>query len=176
MTAPGAPMVQNGQEFAEDHWIPENDEGSGRRVQSRPLHWDYAGDKFGKALRAVYTKLIHLRQLYPVLRADGFYPEFWEEWQTRFNQEGVGVDTERQLVVFRRYLVDEHNSLKHAVVVLNFSAQNHWLELTFPEDGEWVNILADPQWTANVKSRRYGLDVSSNWGHIFYKGAISSTN
>ena len=169
LTAPGAPMVQNGQEFAEDHWIPEDDKGSGRRVQSRPLHWDFSTDKFGQALRDVYTKLIHLRHQYPVLRADGFYPEAWEDWQTRFNLEGVGVDTVRQLIVFRRYHVDIHGSLKHAVICLNFSAQSQWLELTFPENGEWVNLLAEPEWTIDVHNRRYGLEVPSYWGHIFYK-------
>ena len=90
-------MVQNGQEFAEDHWLPEDDKGSGRRVQSRPLHWDYCHDVFGKALCEVYRKLIGLRMQYPVLRADGFVPDFWEEWQTQFNLDGVGVDCNRQL-------------------------------------------------------------------------------
>ncbi|MGR9000527.1 MAG: alpha-amylase family glycosyl hydrolase, partial [Gammaproteobacteria bacterium] len=169
MTTPGAPLVQNGQEFAEDHWIPEDDKGSGRRVQPRPLHWSYSNDNFGAALRAIYTRLIHLRQQYPVLRADGFYPEYWENWQTRFNPEGVGVDTERQLVVYRRYHVDDSGSLKHAVVCLNFSNQNHWLELTFPEDGHWLNLLTEPKWAINVQNRRFGLEVPSNWGYIFYK-------
>ncbi|WP_051906428.1 alpha-amylase family glycosyl hydrolase [Methylomarinum vadi] len=170
MTAPGAPMVQNGQEFAEDYWMPENDHGSGRRVQPRPLHWRYSKDKFGAALLAVYTKLIQLRQRYPVLRADGFYPEHWESWQTRFNPEGVGVDTEKKLLVYRRYHVDDQGILQHAVICLNFSNLNHWLELTFPENGQWVNLLVEPEWTIHVQNRRFGLDVPSNWGMIFYKG------
>jgi 1,4-alpha-glucan branching enzyme len=41
LTAPGTPMIQNGQEFAEDYWLMEDDQGSGRRVKPRPLHWDY---------------------------------------------------------------------------------------------------------------------------------------
>lgn len=170
LTAPGAPMVQNGQEFAEDHWLPEDDQGSGRRVQPRPLHWSYAGDKFGAALLAIYTKLIHLRHRYAVLRADGFYPEHWESWQTRFNPEGVGVDTNRKLIVYRRYHVDDHGTLQHAVICLNFSNQHQWLELTFPENGQWTDLLADPEWKINVQNRRFGLEVPSNWGYIFYKG------
>jgi len=169
MTIPGTPMVQNGQEFAEDYWIPEDDKGSGRRVQPRPLHWDYSNDKFGKASINLYSKLIQLRQKYSVLRADGFYPESWEEWQTRFNPEGVGVDTERQLVVFRRYHVDDHGSLTHAVVCLNLSNQSHWLDLRFPEDGQWVNLLVEPESTIDVHNRSFRMEVSSNWGHIFYK-------
>lgn len=170
MTSPGALIVQNGQEFAEDHWIPEDDHGSSRRVQPRPLHWDYQGDKFGKTLHALYKKLIHLRRQYEVLRGDGFYPDFWEEWQTRFNPEGVGVDTDRQLLVYRRYATDHLNNLQHAVIVLNFSSDDQRVNLVFPEDGQWRDLLSEPQWTLNVLHRRYDLQVSSHWGHIFYKG------
>ncbi len=170
LTTPGAPMIQNGQEFAEDYWIPEDDRGSGRRVQPRPLHWRYSQDKFGSALLAVYTHLIQLRQRYPVLRADGFYPEYWEGWQTRFNPEGVGLDTERKLVVYRRYHVDDRGILQHAVICLNLSDRNQWLDLTFPENGRWANLLAQPEWTVNVENRRFGLEVPSNWGLVFFKG------
>jgi len=47
-TCPGTPMLQNGQEFGEDHWIPEADGGTGRRVKGRPLRWRYADDKVGR--------------------------------------------------------------------------------------------------------------------------------
>src|SRR5438270_9569615 len=47
LTAPGVPLIQNGQEFAEDHWIPEDDHNSGRRVQTRPLRWEFADDPIG---------------------------------------------------------------------------------------------------------------------------------
>jgi 1,4-alpha-glucan branching enzyme len=169
LTAPGAVMIQNGQEFAEDHWIPEDDQGSGRRVQSRPLHWDYCTDRFGRALRQVYTRLIHLRQQYPVLRGGGFAPHYWEEWQTRFNFEGLGIDTQRQLLVYRRYHIDEAGHWTHALVALNFSSDNHFLELPFPENGTWVNLLADSPWSITVNDRCCGVELPSYWGCIFYK-------
>lgn len=169
LTSPGAPLLQNGQEFAEDQWLPENDQNSGRRVQPRPLHWKYADDNFGGALKKLYRKLIHLRHDHPVLRADGFYPDFWEEWQTQFSPEGVGTDVARQLVVYRRYHVDEQGVLQHAVVALNFSAQNHWFELRFPEDGPWVDLLAEPEWRIDVRNRGYALEIPAYWGRIFCK-------
>ena len=169
LTAPGAPMVQNGQEFAEDHWMPEDDHGSGRRVQPRPLHWSYTGDNIGGPLLSLYRRLLHLRQDYQVLRADGFYPDYWEEWQSRFNPAGVGVDTARQLLVYRRYCTAADGSLQQAVVALNFSADSHWLELAFPEDGAWRELLSEPQWIAHVHNRRFGLQLPSHWGYIFYK-------
>ncbi len=170
MTSPGAPMVQNGQEFAEDHWIPEDDKGSGRRVQSRPLHWDYPNDKFGKALSAVYKKLIKLRHDYEVLRADGFYPDHWAEWQTQFNDHGVGIDCARQLLVYRRYCTDGQAKEQQAVIALNFSSSHQWLDLVFPENGQWTELLNEPQWNINVNDFRFGLTVPSHWGFIFYKG------
>ena len=168
LTAPGAVLIKNGQEFAEDYWIPEDDKGSNRRVQPRPLHWDCPNDKFGTDLGAVYTKLIKLRRDYEVLRSDGFYPERWDEWQTRFNSVGVGLDTERQLLAYRRYCVDSQKRLRHAVVVINFSGNDQWLDLTFPVDGQWVDLLSDSQWTITVTNRNYHLLINSNWGHIFY--------
>jgi len=170
MTAPGAVMVQNGQEFAEDHWIPEDDKGSGRRVQSRPLHWSYRDDAFGKNLRDVYAKLIRLRSQYPVLRADGFVPDFWEEWQTKFNTDELGVDCEQQLMVYRRYCSDDSGKWQHAVIVLNFSDVSRWVELTFPEDGKWLDILSDNPQTIDVWNHRYGVNVPSHWGKIYFKG------
>ncbi|MDX1812412.1 MAG: alpha amylase C-terminal domain-containing protein, partial [Gammaproteobacteria bacterium] len=170
LTSPGTPMVQNGQEFAEDYWIPEDDKGSGRRVQPRPLHWNYTSDKIGSPMHTLYKKLIGLRHQYEVLRADGFYPDYWDDWQTRFNPEGVGVDTERQLLVYRRYHTDSQGRLQHAVVVLNFSSDNQWLNLTFPEDGQWTDLLNDPVSTITVENKNIWTPVGSNWGRIFYKG------
>lgn len=170
MTAPGAPMLQNGQEFAEDHWIPEDDKGSGRRVQSRPLHWDYRNDIFGKSLLTVYKKLIHLRRQYPVFRADGFSPDYWEEWQTRFNPEGMGIDCDRQLLVYRRYCTDNTGRIQHATIVLNFSEVGQWVDLSFPEDGQWQELLSEPQQTIDVWNGKYGLEVPSHWGRIYFKG------
>ena len=169
LTAPAAILIKNGQEFAEDYWIPEDDKGSSRRVQPRPLHWDYPNDRFGASLKAVYTKLINLRHEYDVLRGDGFYPDYWEEWQTRFNSVGVGIDTARHLLVYRRYCVDSQNKLHHAVIALNFSGNAQWLDLTFPEDGQWLDLLSESQWTITVTNHSYHLNISSNWGHIFYR-------
>lgn len=169
LTSPGAPMVQNGQEFAEDHWMPENDYGSGRRVQPRPLHWSYADDSIGGSMLSLYRRLLRLRKQYEVLRADSFEPDYWEEWQTRFNPDGVGIDTKRQLLVYRRECRLEDGKLQRAVIVLNFSSDTHWLELAFPEDGEWIELLGEPQWVAHVRNGRFGLNVPSHWGHIFYR-------
>ena len=80
LTAPGAMLIQNGQEFGEDHWIMEDDGGSNRRVKPRPLRWDFPGDAIGSRLVALYARLIKIRRAHPALRSDNFYPGGWEAW------------------------------------------------------------------------------------------------
>jgi 1,4-alpha-glucan branching enzyme len=172
LTSPGAPLIQNGQEFAQDHWMLENDQGSGRRVQLRPLHWSYPGDKFGRPLVELYTKLTGLRRTYAALRSDEFTPDYWEEWQTQFNPQGLGVDTAKQLLIYWRGGDDEDGNRQQFVIVLNFSDSNQWVSVPFPEDGHWTDLLSDPRWHLTVHNRRHGFTIGSNWGHVFYKGQI----
>ena len=169
LTAPGAVLIQNGQEFAEDQWLPEDDQGSGRRVQSRPLHWDYRFDGYGRPLFDLYRRLIRLRRDYPVLRGDGFAPHWWEEWQSEFDTDGLGIDCGRQLLVYRRYQDDDTGHRTWALIALNFSCAGHWLELQFPEDGTWTNLLAEPEWTIEVRDRQYRLEIPSHWGLILHQ-------
>jgi hypothetical protein len=70
--------------------------------------------------------------------------------------------------VYRRYCVDSQNKLRHDLVAVNFSGNDQWLDLTFPEDGQRFDLLSDTQWTITVTNRSYRLIVSSNWGHFFY--------
>ena len=56
----------------------ENDEGSGRRVQPRPLRWKYPNDSFGSNLLRLYKKMIQIRLNYSGLRSNNFYPD-WQE-------------------------------------------------------------------------------------------------
>lgn len=168
MTCPGVPMIQNGQEFAESYWLPEDDRGTNRRVQPRPLHWDYRNDSIGGKLTAIYGKLIHLRMQYTLLRGDGFYPDYWDEWQTQFNGDGVGVDCDRQLLVYRRYGTDDQGVPRDAVIILNFSPATQWVDLTFPRDGQWTDLLGDPGLTVNVGGGHHLVEAPSHWGRIFY--------
>ena len=56
-TAPGVAMIQNGQEFAEDYWIMEDDQGTGRRIRPRPLRWDFKDDGIGAPTLRLFSKL-----------------------------------------------------------------------------------------------------------------------
>lgn len=168
LIAPGAPMIQNGQEFAEDHWIPEDDAGTGRRVQTRPLRWEFADDAIGSKVFALYQKLIAIRKAHPALRSDNFYPAGWEDWQTQFNPEGYGVDVGKQVVIFHRW-GDNAGGVDRYMVALNFSPAGQSVNVPFPANGVWTDLLnpgveptVNDYWLRNWQ-------VPSNWGHIFYK-------
>lgn len=170
-TSPASPMVQNGQEFGEDHWIPEDDQGTGRRVASRPLRWKLSNDSIGIALRNLHKRMGEIRQQYAGLRSVNFDPQPWEEWQTQFNPAGYGVDTSRQLAIYRRWGDDGSKSLQHFVIVLNFSSTDQQVDVPFPDDGIWIDLLSDysGSWKPVVNDRSLNFKVGANWGHVFFK-------
>lgn len=167
MTFSGTPMIQNGQEFAEDYWLVENDEGGGRRVQPRPLHWSFANDKFGTPLRGLYKKLIEIRKKYPGLRSDNVYPVDWPNDQTKLNPEGYGIDQDSGIVIYHRYGNDGAAKLQLFIIVLNFSQNKKTVSVPFPDNGVWEELLSG--WKPAVASNRLNFEIGSNWGHIFFK-------
>jgi len=167
MTFPGSPMLQNGQEFAEDYWLVEDDQGSGRRVQPRPLHWSFANDKFGKPLGELYKKLIQIRKNFPGLRSDNVYPANWPDGQTQLNAEGYGVDQNSGIVIYHRWGNDVAGKLQRFIIVLNFSQAEKAVSVPFPADGIWEDLLSG--WQPSIVGNRLNFKISSNWGHIFFK-------
>ncbi len=169
---PGVPMIQNGQEFGEEYWMIEYmDDTAGRRVIPRPLRWKLLKDDIGKSLYNLYKRLIEIRKNYPGLRDRPFYPQTWAEWQTRFDPEGFGIDTEKQVVIFRRWGNDETGSRQQFIIVLNFSDEKQYVTVHFPENGVWTDLLSglNGSWSIDVKNGSFGFEVGSNWGHIFFK-------
>jgi len=170
-TSPATPMIQNGQEFGEDHWIMEDDEGTGRRVIPRPLRWKLSKDKIGVALNKLYKRLAEIRLQYAGLRSPNFYPQPWDQWQTQFNPQGYGIDVARQLAIYHRWGHDEQGNLQRFIIVLNFSNEPHDVSVPFPDNGEWVDLLSEysGSWKPTVNNRRLEFRIESNWGHVFYK-------
>jgi 1,4-alpha-glucan branching enzyme len=167
LTTTGAPMIQNGQEFAEDYWIMEDDHGSGRRVKPRPLRWGFESDNIGSPLRDLYSRLITTRNQHPALRTDNFYPSGWQQWQTQFDPDGYGVDVAKGVVVFHRW-GDASGRLERFIIVLNFSAQDQTVDLPFSADGAWQDLLNG--FSVSVRNARIpGFVVHSNWGNVFLK-------
>ena len=114
-TAPGIPMIFQGQEFLEDKWFTDQD----------PLDWDRADALSG--LVQLYSDLIHLR------RDSGNCTQ----GLTGSAIDIFHVDHDNKVVAFHRWL--EGGPGDSVVVVLNFS-NNTLLDyrLNFPAVGEWT--------------------------------------
>lgn len=164
-TSPGAVMIQNGQEFGEDHWLMENDEGSNRRVKPRPLRWDFVGDSIGRTLVNLYRQLINIRLNYKGLRSDNVYPAY-VTGQTQLTAEGYGVDTQRQLAIFHRWGNGEDGQLQRFIVVLNFSDQSQWVDIPFAENGTWHDLLNNSD-NHVLNFRLVNQEITSHWGRVY---------
>ncbi len=165
LTMPGTPMIQNGQEFAEDYWLMEDDQGSGRRVVPRPLHWDFVNDGIGSKLLAIYHKLITIRKTHPALRSNNFYPQ-WEDWMTDFNQYGYGVNGEKQIVIFHRWGNTDDGQLERFMVVINFSNQDQVVDIPFADNGVWHDLLNDHDDQVN-DYRLANQTIGAYWGRVY---------
>jgi len=166
LTCPGAPMIQNGQEFGEDHWIMEDDQGMNRRVRPRPLRWDFVNDRAGSRLLWLYSKLTELRNQHPSLRSDNLYPDRWETWQTQFNPAGYGVDVEKQVVIYHRWGRGDDDRLERFIVVLNCSPSSQCVDIPFSTNGEWQDVLNGRRDTV-TDYRLGGQWIESNWGRVY---------
>jgi hypothetical protein len=56
---------------------------------------------------------------------------------------GIGVDTNRQVAIYRRSGADDHGKLQHCIIVLNFFNSPRNISVHFPENGQWADLLSD---------------------------------
>jgi hypothetical protein len=175
LTAAGAPMLHNGQEFAELYPMPENDGGAPgdppdpaiKRVVPRPLRWERVEDGPGAATLTLYQRLIALRHRHAGLISPNFHPRGWDESWTEPDADGFGINAARQTVVFHRWGPADDGRLEKFYVVLNFSPGPQNVAISFPEDDGWVDLLSG--WQPTVQNHWLNFQVDSNWGHVFYK-------
>ncbi|GAA2109289.1 alpha-amylase family glycosyl hydrolase [Microlunatus panaciterrae] len=173
-TSTAMPLLHNGQEFGEEHFLPEDDHNTGRRVSSRPLRWRRRYDPIGRSLTALHRRMATLRRDHPALRSAQMFPAVWEEWQTRFDPVGVGVDEERQLVIYHRWAALVGGRTENVVVVLNFGDDDQSVDVPVPTPGVWTDLLAgafDPResWSVDVMDDRARVPVGSHWARVLYR-------
>lgn len=168
-TSTAVPLVPNGQEFGEEYFLPEDDQGTGRRVTPRPLRWKVRDDKVGRALLALHTRLAQLRSAHPALRSELMYPASWPEWAAGFDDVGVGVDVSRQLAIYHRW-AQTPTGVENVVVVLNFADNDQVVDVPFPFAGRWDDLLAGfagaPGWSIDVAGPHAAVPVGSHFGRI----------
>jgi pullulanase len=176
LTAAGAPMIHNGQEFGEMYRMPEQDDQtappecldpSRKRVVPRPLLWSQLNDTPGRTLFGLYQKLVSIRRNHPGLTSPNFHPRFWDESWTRRDEDGFGIDEDKQIVVFHRWGNASDGRLEKFYIVLNFSQWVQTVDVSFPEDDGWVDLISG--WSPTILNHRLQFEVGSNWGHVFYK-------
>ena len=174
-TSPGAVMVNNGQEFGRSEYMPEPGQDSNlppdqKRVRPRPLHWDQADDAIGHLVRDKYALLARIRREHPALRTPNFYPDYYDETWAHFSPDGYGVDVDRQVVIYHRWGPGANGGLARIMVVLNFSSSDQYVDVPFPANGLWQDLLSGAQTTVNGY-RLPSFRISSNWGCIFCQTA-----
>lgn len=165
LTSPGAVLLHNGQEFGEDYSLPE----TGReRVAPRPLRWEQADDEIGLRLRMLCRQLIRLRHECPALRSPNFHPRAYDPNATHFNEQGFGVDVDKDVVIYHRWGSDPSGALERFIIVLNFSAFEQVVDIPFSVNGLWEERLSGAKYAV----RDFRLEnhrVYPHWGYVFYK-------
>jgi hypothetical protein len=175
LTAAGAPLIHNGQEFAELYPMPESDNNAPadsvdpavKRVVARPLRWERINDGPGQSMSRLYTQLFALRSGHPGLTSPNFHPRFWDESFTQPDSNGFGINEAQQTVVFHRWGNADDGRLEKFLIVLNFSTFPQTVSLSFPEDFGWTDLLSG--WQPPVRNNWLTFEVGPNWGHVFYK-------
>lgn len=163
LTAPGTPMIHNGQEFGEDYFLP----GEGpERVQARPLRWAErgpdSGDFAGGRLFDLYRRLIEIRKAHPSLRSGNFFPY-------PFNHpDGYGVFPDRGVVIFHRYGEGAGGSFERFIVVINYSDFDQSIDIPFSVNGAWEDLL-NRETEVVTDWRLSGVRIPSNWGRIYFR-------
>jgi len=154
----GVPLLWQGEELAENYWVPPD--GLGRVMLLRPVRWDYFYDDAGRITIGLVRRLIAMRRDCEEFRSgDYFFHNDWDAYQAR------GV------LVFSRSTPDALS-----VVALNFSGEDHWVPFTFPRAGAFVEQLhgaPGDSFSVGAGERRE-LFLPSNYGRVWSSGPFAS--
>jgi pullulanase/glycogen debranching enzyme len=177
-TCAGAVLIHNGQEFADDPYIPEE----GQRVKPRPVQWAEKKDTWeGRQCLALYQGLIRIRKSHPALGSPHFYPRNWEGYNTsqsdykkNFNLAGYGLQHDSGIVIFHRW-----DATEVVTVALNFSDRDWVGSVPLAYPGEWIDLQIiggsgthGRRIVVDSANLRPVLKLEANWGHIFVKTLV----
>ena len=162
--AGGAILIHNGQEFGDDHALPND---GPERVQSRPVQWELLGEPSGQRLLELHKRLIKLRRQYAALRSPNYYPRFYDEQMKAFNAEGYGVHEDKDMLVYHRWVGGNGAPVERFMIILNFSAYDQYIDIPFAKNGMWVDRLnGDSVQVSDFKLR--DQKIESHWGKIYH--------
>jgi len=140
MTAPGIPMLFQGQAILENGWFKDTE----------PIDWSKLSEF--KGITKLYRDLIHLR-----LNKQGL-----TRGLTGQNVQILHLDNDRKLIAFHRWMNGGSND--STVVVLNFSHQPvPYYELPFPNQGHWkVRFNSDWEGYADDFGNHFSADTHAS--------------
>lgn len=154
LTAKGIPMLWQGQEFAENYWIPPG--GIGRVQLFRPVRWDYFYDDIGKSTVGLVRKLLAVRRANQEFRIGrNFFYNDWDRYQS------LG------LLLFSRA-----DGNRFSLVALNFTDADQTVPFWFPLAGSYAEQLhGNPSdLVQNVPAlAETALTIPANYGRIWSK-------
>ena len=154
LTAPGIPLLFQGQEFGENYTLPGW--GLGRTLLLRPVRWEYFYDTPGQSLIHLVRALLQIRKTFPQFQAGPTY--FYN----------VSYYTDAGLVVFSRGTGNQFS-----VVAVNLTDAAVATTVTFPQSGVYHEQLsshlgyANPQDLNATTGAGTEIQVPSNYGAVW---------
>ena len=123
LLAQGIPLLWEGQELAENYFLP--DDGLGRVALLRAVRWDYFYDDVGRSTIALVRALLRLRTAGAQFKRGDYY--FFNQWE-RYASKGV--------LAYARWTPQAYS-----LVVVNTSDQDQWVPFWFPIAGDYREEL-----------------------------------
>jgi 1,4-alpha-glucan branching enzyme len=159
MTSPGIVMLHNGQEFAEDYFLPNEGDG---RVVPRKLRWnEHSTDFVGTTLYSIYQRLMQIRKDHPSLRSPNYFP-------AENHPDGYGAFPDKDVVVYHRFGKAQDGRFEKFIIVINYSDFDQRIDIPFSANGQWDDLLnGGSNFVANF--RLFNQRINSNWGRIYYQ-------
>ena len=149
----GIPMLWQGQELAENYFLP--DFGAGRVSLLRPLRWDYFYDGAGRSTISLVRKLLRIRAARSHIRGGTLF--FFNHWD-RYQSLG--------LLLFARY-----EGAQYTLVAVNTTDNEQTVPFWFPASGDYVEELhgGDLDLKGVAALQEHALTIPSHYGRIWTK-------
>ncbi|TFV44558.1 alpha-amylase family glycosyl hydrolase [Bradyrhizobium niftali] len=147
----GIPMLWQGEEFAENYFLP--DLGMGRVSLLRPMRWDFFYDESGRPIVSLVRRLLRIRRQRDHIRQGTYF--FFNDWD-RYQQFGI--------LLFARY-----DGARYTLIAINFGDTDRTVPFWFPKAGDYVEELHGGALDLkNVPAlQQVWLDIPSHYGRVW---------
>lgn len=150
LTAKGVPMLWQGQELCDNHYLPNG--GRGRIDILRPVRWDYFYDEIGQRIIHLTRTLIALRRRLDQFRRGTHY--FYNDYDA-YLSHGV--------LLFSRSLGDAWS-----LVAVNFTGHDVRVPFAFTKSGRYQEELHGHNNLDNIQAgAQTWLTLPSNYGQVW---------